>query len=115
LDRETSGIVVCGRTLEASQRLMESFSSGEVKKQYLAIAEGHPPHDTFEVDAPIAEGTELIRIAVRIDASGKPAHTRFQVERRFERDGATFARVRAFPTTGRQHQIRVHLKTAGFP
>jgi len=111
LDRETSGIVVCGRTLEASQRLMEAFSGGQVKKQYLAIVEGSPP-DAFEVDAPIAEGTELIRIAVRIDrASGKPAKTRFQVEKRF----GAFALVRAFPLTGRQHQIRVHLREAGFP
>jgi 23S rRNA pseudouridine1911/1915/1917 synthase len=110
LDRETSGIVVCGRTLEASQRLMEAFSGGAVRKQYLAIVEGAPP-DTFEVDAPIAEGTELIRIAVRIDAAGKPAQTRFAVEKRF----GAFALVRAFPLTGRQHQIRVHLREAGFP
>ncbi|MBL8954307.1 MAG: RluA family pseudouridine synthase [Myxococcaceae bacterium] len=110
LDRETSGIVVCGRTLEASQRLMESFSGGHVKKQYLAIVEGSPP-DTYFVDAPIAEGTELIRIAVRIDASGKPARTRFQVEKRF----GAFALVRAFPETGRQHQIRIHSREAGFP
>ncbi len=110
LDRETSGIVVCGRTLEASQRLMEAFSGGQVKKQYLAIVEGSPP-DTFEVDAPIAEGTELIRIAVRIDAAaGKPARTSFKVEKRF----GAFAVVRAFPLTGRQHQIRVHLREAGF-
>jgi 23S rRNA pseudouridine1911/1915/1917 synthase len=110
LDRETSGIVVCGRTLEASQRLMEAFSGGGVHKQYLAIVEGTPP-DTYEVDAPIAEGTELIRIAVRIDPSGKPARTKFVVERRF----GAFAVVRAFPQTGRQHQIRIHSREAGFP
>jgi 23S rRNA pseudouridine1911/1915/1917 synthase len=110
LDRETSGIVVCGRTLEASQRLMEAFSGGGVRKQYLAVVEGSPP-DTYAVDAPIAEGTELIRIAVRIDPGGKPARTRFAVEQRF--DG--HALVRAFPETGRQHQIRIHSREAGFP
>jgi 23S rRNA pseudouridine1911/1915/1917 synthase len=111
LDRETSGIVVCGCTLEASQRLMEAFSGGKVHKQYLAIVEGSPP-DTFEVDAPIAEGTELIRIAVRIDErEGKPARTTFRVEQRFQ----GFSLVRCFPQTGRQHQIRIHLKTFGFP
>jgi 23S rRNA pseudouridine1911/1915/1917 synthase len=115
LDRETSGIVVCGRTLLASQHLMESFSGGRVKKQYLAIVEGHPPA-TFEVDAPIAEGTELIRIAVRIDeVNGKPARTKFQVEKAFEHGGAKLALVRCFPQTGRQHQIRIHLNRAGFP
>ena len=114
LDRETSGLVVCGRTLEACQKLMRSFMGGEVEKQYLAIVEGHPKSDEFEVDAPIAEGTALIRIAVRIDEKdGKPARTRFQVEKRFERDGARFALLRCFPETGRQHQIRIHAQRAG--
>jgi len=116
LDRETSGLVVCGRTLEACQRLMKSFLKGEVNKEYLAIVEGQPKQDEFVVDAPIAEGTELIRIAVRIDAKeGRPARTRFKVERRFSRDGADFALLRCFPETGRQHQIRIHAQHVGFP
>jgi len=115
LDRETSGLLVCGRSLAASQALNDAFQASEVKKQYLAVVEGHPP-DTFDVDAPIAEGTALIRIAVRIDhAVGKPAQTHFEVERRFTRDGADFALVRCFPRTGRQHQIRIHAQVAGFP
>jgi 23S rRNA pseudouridine1911/1915/1917 synthase len=116
LDRETSGLLVCGRTLEANQRLTAAFARGDVEKAYLAILEGQPPEDDFVVDAPIAEGTELIRIAVRIDvALGRPARTRFHVERRFARDGAAFALVRARPETGRQHQIRIHARHAGFP
>jgi 23S rRNA pseudouridine1911/1915/1917 synthase len=116
LDRETSGLVVCGRTLEACQRLMKSFFKGEVQKEYLAVLEGQPPEDDFEVDAPIAEGTELIRIAVRIDAKeGREARTRFHVEERFSRDGADFALVRCSPVTGRQHQIRIHAQHVGFP
>lgn len=116
LDRETSGIVVCARTTEAGRTLMRAFVAGEVEKEYLAITEGAPPEDRFEVNAPIAEGTELIRIAVRIDpVAGRPSRTRFEVLERFERDGARFALVRAFPTTGRQHQIRIHLQTAGYP
>lgn len=115
LDRETSGLVVCARTLEASQAMSRRFHDGLVEKEYLAIVEGEPP-GAFEVDAPIAEGTELIRIAVRIDpVAGRPAKTRFVTERRFEREGARFAVVRAFPETGRQHQIRVHAQRAGYP
>ncbi len=116
LDRETSGLVICGRTLQACQRLMKAFHDGQVSKEYLAVVEGQPKLDVFEVDAPIAEGTELVRIAVRIDEKeGRPARTRFQVEQRFSRDGADFAVLRCFPQTGRQHQIRIHAQRAGFP
>jgi 23S rRNA pseudouridine1911/1915/1917 synthase len=115
LDRETSGLLVCGRGPEASRALMRAFQSGEVHKEYLAIVEGAPP-EAFSVDAPIAEGTPEVRIAVRIDRhGGKPARTRFRVERRFLREGVPFALVRCFPETGRQHQIRVHAREAGFP
>lgn len=116
LDRETSGLLVCGRTLEANQRLTRAFAENDVAKQYLAIVEGHPREDEFEIEAPIAEGTELIRIAVRIDhAAGKYARTRFRVEHRFEREGAPFALLRCFPETGRQHQIRIHAQVKGTP
>ncbi|MBI5480135.1 MAG: RluA family pseudouridine synthase, partial [Deltaproteobacteria bacterium] len=116
LDRETSGLLVCARTLEASQRLFRAFHDGLVEKQYLAVVEGHPAEDELAVDAPIAFGTELIRIAVRIDrAVGRPARTRFRVVKRFAREGEKFALVRAYPETGRQHQIRIHAQVAGFP
>src|SRR5262249_12909748 len=79
LDRETSGLLVCGRGAGASRALMRAFQSGEVRKQCLAVVEGHPP-DAFSVDAPIAKGTAQVRIAVRIDRHcGKPARTRFSV------------------------------------
>jgi 23S rRNA pseudouridine1911/1915/1917 synthase len=115
LDRETSGLLVCGRTLEASRALMRAFQGGGVEKEYLAIVEGRPPQDAFTVDAPLLEGTATIRIAVRVDPSGRPARTRFEVVQRFNRGAEPFALVRCLPETGRQHQIRVHLQWAGFP
>jgi 23S rRNA pseudouridine1911/1915/1917 synthase len=115
LDRETSGVIVCGRTLLSCQRLMRSFMDGDVEKTYWGICEGWPDAE-FQVDAPIAEGTPEIRVAVRIDAAvGKPACTDFKVLQRFEKDGERFAWIEARPQTGRQHQIRIHLNHAGFP
>lgn len=116
LDRETSGLVVCGRTTGACRALGRLFMSRDVHKEYLAVCEGQPATDAFEVDAPIAEGTALVRIAVRIDpVEGKPSRTRFEVLQRFRRDGAPFALLRCLPQSGRQHQIRVHLQHAGLP
>lgn len=115
LDRETSGVLVCGRTVAAARALMSAFAAGELRKEYLAICEGSPP-ESFAIDAPIALGSPTVRIAVRIDRlQGKPARTSFSVAHRFRRDGAAFALVHALPETGRQHQIRVHLRAAGFP
>ena len=116
LDRETSGLLVCARTPLASRRLSDAFARGLVQKEYLAIVEGQPPADSFTVDAAIAEGTALIRIAVRIDeALGRAARTDFEVLRRFAKGSDTFALVRCLPRTGRQHQIRIHLRHAGYP
>lgn len=117
LDRETSGLVICARTVEASRYFMRAFQSSNVHKEYLAIVEGwpEPEHNCFTVDAPIAAGGELVRIAVRIDACGRPSRTHFEVEQRFRRGDERFALVRANPETGRQHQIRVHLRHAGYP
>ncbi|MEZ0311588.1 MAG: RluA family pseudouridine synthase [Myxococcota bacterium] len=114
LDRETSGVLVAARTPEALRRVSAQFVNGEVTKTYHAIVHGHPRDDVFVIDAPIAMGSELVRIGVRIDAGvGRPSRTTVRVLRRFEAQGLALALVEATPHTGRQHQIRVHMAHVG--
>ncbi len=119
LDRETSGLVLVCKTLEAARRFHTAMQERRVAKEYQALVWGWPSEDAFEVDAPILRQGErlpsVIYLKRCVHPEGAPARTRFAVEARFERSGAPFSLIRAFPQTGRTHQIRVHLAHAGFP
>jgi 23S rRNA pseudouridine1911/1915/1917 synthase len=117
IDRETSGIVLCGTRPEVTGKLKRAFANGRISKAYLAIVEGAPPFDERTVDAPLSVGGAVVRIKVVVDVEhGKPAVTGLEVVARFrDRQGARFALIRARPKTGRQHQIRAHLGHIGFP
>jgi 23S rRNA pseudouridine1911/1915/1917 synthase len=122
LDRETSGLVVCGKRPESTRRLKMAFERhGVIRKEYLAIVHGWPAQDAFTVDLPLALLDHGLQVKMGVDRgpAGKPSLTDFAVLRRFEREvpwrGPHLALVRCHPRTGRQHQLRVHLAEAGFP
>jgi 23S rRNA pseudouridine1911/1915/1917 synthase len=117
LDRETSGLIACGCAPEHTRRLKRDFAEGRVEKSYLALVEGWPEDDRFEVDAPLAlTGASLVRVRMHVHAEGALSRTYFEVlGRRTSPDGARVALVSCEPRTGRQHQIRAHLHHAGTP
>lgn len=121
IDRETSGVLLMARQIDADRALKRAFKQRLVKKSYLALVRGRMEGSEQVVDAPIGpdeEGPIRIKMAVRPD--GKPATTHLRVLQRFgDTDwgaaGAGYTWVAASPQTGRTHQIRLHLAHLGHP
>ncbi len=113
LDKETSGVMVFGKTPLANRSLTEQFTQRRVQKKYLLLTDRAVPKKEFTVSS------ELLRTGEKYASrsGGEPAETRFVLisDAKAAVKNCGLKMVRAEPLTGRTHQIRVHAAESGFP
>lgn len=109
LDKDTSGLLVVAKTLEAQTDLVRQLQARTVKREYQALARGEVERGGT-VDAAIGRHP-IQRTKMAVVMGGKPARTHFRVVERF----STCTLIECSLETGRTHQIRVHLDHIGHP
>lgn len=115
LDKETSGLMVVARTLEAQTDLVRQLQARTVKRRYVALVWGSMPEEGI-IDAPIGrDPRERTRMAVVAGSTGKSARTRFRLVDQTTWQRQIVSAIHCDLETGRTHQIRVHCAHAGHP
>lgn len=110
LDKETSGLMLVAKSDFVHRKLSEMIQKREVDRRYLAVVEGTPRAEAFDVEGPIARDPKN-RLKMAIVEGGKSSLTHFRVLR----EVSELALLEAKLETGRTHQIRVHLASVGNP
>ena len=109
LDKEVSGVILFAKNAKAHKLLNHQFSSREISKTYTALVHGNILHDAGTINKSIREfGSGRMGIDER---NGKKSETKYKVLDRFN----AYTLVELNPSTGRRHQLRVHLYSIGFP
>ena len=110
LDRDTSGLLIIAKNSESAAHLQRQFAERTAKKTYIAITDGKPKLNAAKIDLPIGRNPSAPS-TFRIDPNGKPAQTTYHVLA----ENNIQSLVELKPTTGRTHQLRVHLAHLNAP
>lgn len=110
LDRATSGVMICAKNPEALLWLQKQFSQRRVKKSYIAVINGKMDQPEAIIDMAIERNPKKPQ-TFRVGSNGKSALTAYKVIKTNDK----FSLLELKPTTGRTHQLRVHLEHLKHP
>ncbi len=111
LDMDTSGVLVMARDADTHRELSRQFQDREVEKTYIAEVFGQVEEQGGLIDFPIRKDMDNPPMQCVDYEQGKPSQTLWRV---LEQKGDR-ARLELRPTTGRSHQLRIHLREIGHP
>lgn len=110
IDKETSGLLVFTKNEESHKVLSLQFENREVTKNYYTLVHGTPPEQVGQIDLPIGQN-KVRKRGMIIDQQGKESITKFRIVQTWKR----YSLLEVSLITGRQHQIRVHMKAIYCP
>jgi 23S rRNA pseudouridine1911/1915/1917 synthase len=111
LDKETTGLLLVGKTLETYTALVRQMQAREIDRHYVTLVQGHIIAGQTLKTLYGRHPRQRLKMAVCED--GKEAITTFTVKKHYPNAGATFLDVKLM--TGRTHQIRVHMAYINHP
>lgn len=111
LDRDTSGLMVFAKTVEAKEKLQHNWNNMVLERKYLAVVEGVVEPADGEVRSYLAENSRFEVYSTDNPEEGQLAVTRY----RTLKSGGGYSLLEVSLDTGRKNQIRVHMKDLGHP
>lgn len=114
IDKETSGLLIVGKTSSAYEFLQKQFKHRKVKKTYTALLHGELVPKEGVVNVPVGRLT-WNRERFGVIPGGRSAKTKYSLAGYYKKDKETLSLTQFYPITGRTHQIRIHAKYLKHP
>lgn len=115
IDKDTSGLLLIAKQLASFKALQLLFAERKIHKEYIALVHGKIDPGKGDIHASVGR-LPWNRQRFGVLAGGRQAHTAYLVKQYYtDKSSALYSLVHLVPTTGRTHQIRIHMKYIGHP